>query len=249
MSGTALCLRSRGAAAFYHFLIEGISRFSVLKPWVELCDWILVTGPRVGWKEEWLELAGIPSAKIIWASGLTHLTFDHVVFSSPFLSEQQPTPDHIDRLRALFPIGCRPILDERQRPFLYISRADARARQWQDEAAFLKAYPWIRPIAPADLSAREQVRQFSMARGIVGVHGSGLANLAFASDPFWVVELFPEGRFVPMYGRLAEAAGGKHIAVSLSGNWAQDQEHLASAISLSLEHQLDSSRTGSNAVS
>jgi capsular polysaccharide biosynthesis protein len=233
MPGTALCLRTRGGAAFYHFLFEGLSRLSVLRPWIEMCDWILVTGPRVAWKEGWLELAGIPSAKVIWTLALTHTTFDHVLFASPFLGEQQPTPEHIHRFRALFPIDSETAGSSASsvaKQFLYISRADAGTRRWQDEHAFLAEYPWIEAVTLGGVSARTQAELFSGARGIIGMHGSGLSNLAFAREPFWVVELFEAGQFAPMYGRIAGAAGGKHVGVALTGNWDRDREHIATAI-------------------
>lgn len=227
--GVAMCLRTRGAAAFYHFLIEGLSRLTLLKPWLDLADWLLITGPRTPWKESWLECAGLPLSKVIWTTGLTHLAFDHILFAGPFLKEQQPTAEHVARINALFP-SPRPVEDDPARPILYVSRADAGRRVWAGELGFLDRNPSIQAVTLAGLPAQEQIARFAGARGIIAMHGSGLANLVFARPPFWVIETVQDGRFAPMFGRLTEAAGGDHVALALSGDAAQDERNISAAL-------------------
>jgi capsular polysaccharide biosynthesis protein len=45
-------------------------------------------------------------------------------------------------------------------------------------------------VDPGELSPEEQVRTFAEAECVVGVHGAGLTNLAFAPAGAGVVELF-----------------------------------------------------------
>jgi hypothetical protein len=62
------------------------------------------------------------------------------------------------------------------------------------------------------------------------MHGSGLANVAFAQPPFWVIEMVSDGRFAPMFGRLTQAAGGSHVAVSLPSDPRKEQMAMDEAL-------------------
>ena len=59
-------------------------------------------------------------------------------------------------------------------------------------------------VDPGALSVREQINTFAQAELIVGAHGAGLTNLAFASPGARAIELFPAGYLLPDYWWLAE---------------------------------------------
>ncbi|MCZ8215799.1 MAG: glycosyltransferase family 61 protein, partial [Cyclobacteriaceae bacterium] len=61
-----------------------------------------------------------------------------------------------------------------------------------DEAVELLVKKYDFEIVDTDeLSAVEQVKLFSRASFVIGIHGAGLTNLMFAQQPEKLIELFP----------------------------------------------------------
>ena len=76
---------------------------------------------------------------------------------------------------------------------LYVSRGHARhTRRVENETELMAALEPLgfECIDPGALSPADQVRVFAEAAYIVGPHGAGLTNLAFASPGAAVIELF-----------------------------------------------------------
>ena len=92
---------------------------------------------------------------------------------------------------------------------LFVSRRLARAREhtappWTDKMFRDLGYEMV---DAETLDLAEQIRLFSSAREIVGLHGAGLANMIWAPPGCRIVELFPAGWFNDCYGRLALTCG------------------------------------------
>lgn len=216
LSGAALCLRCLGGQSFYHFLTESLSRLAVLRPLIDHVEHVLVSVEPGTWALQWLEQARVPKEKLVFCDGTTHLAFDTVFFATPFLKEQQPTPDHVTALNAIyFEAGNEP--SSRPKRAIYLSRRDAGSRHWPAEEAFCEQNPDLEVVALAGLNPQTQRDVFAGASLIVGVHGANLASVVFCRPPFQVVELFPERGYTPMYYRWAHAVGGQHAAVHLEG--------------------------------
>jgi len=62
-------------------------------------------------------------------------------------------------------------------------------------------------VVAETLDLADQIKLFSSAGGIVGLHGAGLANMIWAPPGCRIVELFPPGVFNDCYGRLALTCG------------------------------------------
>ncbi len=74
---------------------------------------------------------------------------------------------------------------------IYVSREDVSGRNMHNEKEVLEIldkYKFERVI-PGNLSIVDQIKTFSEASVIVGPHGAGLANLVFATQGAFVVEL------------------------------------------------------------
>jgi capsular polysaccharide biosynthesis protein len=77
------------------------------------------------------------------------------------------------------------------RGLLFVARSDAVRRVIVNEpelANALQAYGF-RIIVPSVLSARQQIEAFSSSNVIVAAHGAALANLVFAPEGAFVIEL------------------------------------------------------------
>ncbi|WP_310621073.1 glycosyltransferase family 61 protein [Flexibacterium corallicola] len=82
-----------------------------------------------------------------------------------------------------------------QKPFrkIYVCRQDAKIRQVLNEQKLidlLGSYGF-EVVTPGNLSHKEQVKVFSEAKIVVGVHGAGLTNLMFTQPEGHVIEIFP----------------------------------------------------------
>jgi capsular polysaccharide biosynthesis protein len=87
---------------------------------------------------------------------------------------------------------------------IYVSRFGARARRMLNEQALVDALKPLgfRIIAGEGLSFADQVRTFANANFIIGAHGAGLVNAAFARPNSTLFELRPLNRYgdSPMWG-------------------------------------------------
>lgn len=97
----------------------------------------------------------------------------------------------------------------------YISRSDARGRSVVNEDA-VKAV--LRRHGFEDLvlsgrSAAEQIRLFSEAEAVIGVHGAGLTNVLFAPPTCKVLEILPPLVATPAYWMLATSIGQRYRAL------------------------------------
>lgn len=92
---------------------------------------------------------------------------------------------------------------------LYVSRRDARKRRPHQEAAIEAALGQrgFESVALAQMPFAEQVRLFTEAQTVVGVHGAGLTHMAFAPASTQLVELFPSTKVKDTYFLLCHRRG------------------------------------------
>jgi len=92
---------------------------------------------------------------------------------------------------------------------LYVSRRLARARTQAEQPAVDETLRDLgyEVVVAETLDLADQIKVFSSARGIVGLHGAGLANMIWAPPGCRIVELFPTGVFNDCYARLALTCG------------------------------------------
>lgn len=109
---------------------------------------------------------------------------------------------------------------------IYVSRRDARFRHVVNED---ELYARLRPlgfrmIVPGRLSVAEQIREFSGAKLIVGVHGAALSNIVFAPDHAAIVEINSSSMaMMDDYRRIASSVG-QRMATVTSQTYADPHE-------------------------
>ena len=71
-------------------------------------------------------------------------------------------------------------------------------------------------VEPGELSVREQINLFAGAQAVIGLHGAGMTNIAFAPRGATVIELQPAGldwaRTV-LFWNIAAVAGHRYAQV------------------------------------
>lgn len=92
---------------------------------------------------------------------------------------------------------------------LYVSRRLARDRAEAEPPPIERALRDLGygVVVAETLDLADQIRLFSSARAIAGLHGAGLANMIWAPPGCRIVELFPAGAFNDCYARLALTCG------------------------------------------
>jgi capsular polysaccharide biosynthesis protein len=199
---TVLVLYHAWHGNYGHWLFDCLP---ALRPWLDLLDRnrLAVLVPALqSWQSRTLELLGIQTASIVQAADETLLCANAVVpgLLTPGIEPLTPKPVYylpqpatavVETMRTLKQ-GVRPPTSLRSPEKIYISRRGMVSwRQMRNEAEVEAALDRLgfTIVRPQDLSFDEQVATFAGARVVVGPHGAGLTNAAFAPSGCLVVDL------------------------------------------------------------
>jgi hypothetical protein len=98
---------------------------------------------------------------------------------------------------------------------IFVSRSDATQRMLLNEKSitdFLTKNHGFRVVVPGNMSVAQQIEYFSNASIVVGPHGMGINNFAFAKSPKLLVELFQPNWVREAYCRQAQIKGATYAA-------------------------------------
>lgn len=204
LAGVTLSLVVRSAVSFFHFLHDALPRLHLLGSDLAAVDHVLVGGEPGSFASAWLDRAGVPSEKIIWAGPLTHFTCDQLLFTSELSADQQPTPWNLSAVRSV--VRCPAPAPPGHR-VVWLSRKSAGTRQFKWEDDLLRACPTVETPDLSQLTPAQQLSLFAETAVLIAPHGAGLTNIAFCPPGTQLVELFPEFPTFPLYARWAQVAG------------------------------------------
>jgi len=111
---------------------------------------------------------------------------------------------------------------------IFVSRSDASQRKLLNEeeiSNYLVESHGFTVVTPGQMSLSKQIQYFANASIVVGPHGMGINNFAFASAPKLLLELFQPCWVREAYCRQAQIKGAKYAAYigkSVDGNLAID---------------------------
>ena len=117
---------------------------------------------------------------------------------------------------------------------LVVSRKGAPRANNLIESAILNQIPNAKLIDPSDLSIAEQIRIFSSAKLVIGLHGGALTNVIWMSSSGMLIEVFNHVYRTADYERLCAELGIDYLGIE-----AVDME--ASQVALSVRRYLDES--------
>jgi capsular polysaccharide biosynthesis protein len=204
--GSVGVLSTRGSDNYYHFVLDVLPRLELLRRAGAEPDAYLVNR-STRFQRDMLDHLGLTADRCLGDEKYPHVRADELVVPS-LPDDDLRTPSWIvPWLRTRF------LPDDLRAPHrrLYVSRGHAKhTRRVENEAELVDALaPFgFEVIDPGTLSPAEQVRAFAEAECIVGPHGAGLTNLAFAAPGAAVVELFARDYVNECFWALASTVEG-----------------------------------------
>ena len=193
---------------FYHWMIDSLPRLLAYDRSPQLHDIpIILPKSAPGFVAESLKLTGYRSKAIFLENGVYRFRTLHML---TMLSDTpEVSPDAIEWLNSKFSEGSPKQTGPKR---IYVSRKDAKIRFVSNEAQLANVLSefGFETVVTSDLSLEKQVDLFRQAEYIIGPHGAGFANLAFARPGSTFVEFFPRSYFSPSYNRIAGIRGLKY---------------------------------------
>ncbi len=204
--GSVGVLTTRGSDNYYHFLTDVLPRVELLRrAGAEPESFVVNRTAR--FQRDFLDQLGLTADRCLGSDKYPHLRADQLVVSS-LPDDNLKTPRWIvPWLRAQF----LPDTVDRPHRRLYVTRGDKRhTRRVENEAALLAALAPLgfEIVDPGAMAPTAQVRTFAEAECVVGPHGAGLTNLAFAPPGAVVVELFARDYVNECFWALASTVEG-----------------------------------------
>ncbi len=203
LAGRVVSLTSVWAGSnFAHFLVDGLARLALVeRSAVGPSDWYVVA--PTGGAEDWVERAGLPLDRVVWARPGVEYVADELVVSS-FPRPGRVCPAWLPEwLRRRLGVGS----DDRDAAtdVVYLARrAPTRmltsSRAIEARMAALGGRV-LMPAVGVDVRA-----DLARARVIIGPHGAGLTNLVFAPPGGRMLFLVPTDQPDSFFFTLAAAA-------------------------------------------
>ncbi len=216
IEGRVAVLSSLSAQVYYHWLIDALPRFGVLRQGginFQEIDWFVVNSLAKPFQRETLAVLGIPEEKIIESDRLPHLKATELIVPS--------FPGHLDwvpretieflRQNFLAPF-LAPVGGKNYPQRIYISRVGAKYRQVLNEKEvidFLQPFDF-QVVLLEKMSVKEQAALFAAAKIIVAPHGAGLTNLVFCTEGTKIVEFFSPRYLRTDYWMVSQELGLEH---------------------------------------
>lgn len=217
---TYILLPSNG---FYHSLLEDVPLFlNIIARFSDVT--VLIPENSNSWIQE---LARMYSSRVVTVP--RYYKPQKHYFVSRGGDSGWPHPADVKILRA----SLKPAIGIPPKNHVYVSRLkSSRSPVFEAKlCAALESMGWIIAYME-DLALIDQIKVFSSAKVLAGVHGAGLAGIVWMEPGTSVVELGPN-RYVPCYTRLATIVGLNYLRVEFEDNMSELEVILKSIISFS----------------
>ena len=175
-------------------MIDSIAKLGLLKESGKFdeVDFFLVPNYKYKYHKEYLDHFGITPDKIIVEDAEPHIQADFLMISSYVQIEFHHPQWALDFLYKSF---ITPDKTRKQDKLIYIPRGDAAVnRKVLNEHELMDALKKLgfEVHYLAEMTVPDEARLLNSARIVVGVQGSGFANLVFCEPGTKVLEIFPE---------------------------------------------------------
>jgi hypothetical protein len=213
IGGLSVSLLGPWTGNYYHWLLQTLPRLELAARLVPLhqIDHVLVPEPVNAFQSESLQIAGIAQHQVLGIRIEESVVAEQCVMST-IPGENRYVPSWVvDYLRQLISKS-----GESEHDRLFIARGGGSRRQIinsQEVDEVLQEFAFHR-IDPGGMSFSEQVRAFSGARIVCGVHGAGLSNIVFCNQRTDLLELLPSNYLYPCFSRLSCACNLRYFGLS-----------------------------------
>jgi capsular polysaccharide biosynthesis protein len=227
LNGNIAVLGTAGTYNYHHWLYDTFCRIYLLKlaGVFDKIDYFIIDFTGLSFQKESLLRIGIPIEKIICANDNWRFHIEAETLYIPSLPSKLGRvgvwPVHFLRETFLEKSPNTPVR-------LYISRRKATSRKLVNEEEiirFLEGEGFIE-FFPEDHSIVETAACFSKADFIVGVHGSGFANLAFIGKNTKVIDIVAPLHLDPYYWMLSNRNQSHYGYLFGKGKRAEEHKDL-----------------------
>lgn len=210
--GTVAVIATPGSTNYHHWLYDLMPRFHLLRKaeMLDQIDYFILNYSGTSFQKQCLSKLGIPTEKIIVSRNRWkfHISADILIVPSLPDTLSQSNAWSISYLRSLFLRDGAVSIIKR----LYIDRRKAATRKvinQQELDTFLDVNGFER-FFPEDYSIDETAKVFAAAEIIIGIHGSGFANVVFCSQGVKVIDIVAPYHVDPVYYILTNGVGGTY---------------------------------------
>jgi capsular polysaccharide biosynthesis protein len=226
LKGTIAVLGTAGTYNYHHWLYDTFARVHLLQMAgvFDKIDYFIIDYSGLPFQKESLQKVGISFEKIICANDNWRFHVEAETLIVPSL------PSKLGRV-GVWPVQyLRDTFLEKlvQQKRLYISRRKAKSRKLVNETeiySFLQSKGFIE-FFPEEHTIAETASCFAGADYIVGVHGSGFANLAFISQQAKVIDIVAPMHLDPYYWMLTNRNQGKYAYIFGEGERPDENQDL-----------------------
>lgn len=196
---------SQRTGNYYHWLIEELPRAISTRDTIG--EHVIVLGRgQPEYVQDSLSLYGFNAIHELERTS----RFENVILPARGMDSGWPHPNDIHALRSIEVPEPQKSLPRR----FFIKRQGVRrpvANEGELEARLLELN--IETIVLEDLGFEDQVALFSSATTVVGLHGAGLANLAFCKPTVKVFELAPVNRSIQCFETICKHIGAEYMRI------------------------------------
>jgi capsular polysaccharide biosynthesis protein len=236
LKGKIAILGTAGTYNYHHWLFDTAARVHLLKKagLFDQVEFFIIDYNELSFQKESLKELGIPVEKIIRSNDNWRFHVEAETLIIPSLPSRLGRVGEwpVTFLRSVF---LQKNLEAPVR--LYISRRKAPSRKLVNEEAlfqFLQSEGFIE-FFPEDHSIVETAAYFSSADFIVGVHGSGFANLTFLNQGAKVIDIVAPLHLDPYYWMLTNRNGGSYGYLFGEGGRVEEDKDLVTS---KIDHDL-----------
>ena len=206
LNGSVMSLLTGGGgnSNYWHWLFDVLPRLKICEKFKKLdsINYFLFPSLEQNFQKETLRLLGFPEKKLLSSKNYRHIKADEIIVSDhPYMLTNNPHSDAqkipiwiINWLKEKF-LNKKSKLKTAYSKKIYIDRTDSKSNiahlrtlKNENEVRALLLEKGFDIVKLSELNFNNQVKLFNDAECIVGLHGSGFANLPFCEPQTKVVE-------------------------------------------------------------
>lgn len=217
IDGTAISIMDDVFGLNYcHWICDWITRLAPFAERLSQPDFYILVSPiTTDWQLRTLELCGVEKNRIIPVAPWQAVQAHKLIVLSDVSNIRHPAQRgatwamsflHTNIASSARMLFTSPYVENKK---IYISRSDASGRRIENEVELLKYLSGCgyKSVVLSEMSFEEQIKTFSNATHVIGIHGAGLTNIVFCNRGTTVLEILPETYGTPAFCVLALAGG------------------------------------------
>lgn len=212
INGTVAVIASPGANCYYHWLLQILPRFELLKRSGLQYDYIYLFPLTEKYQFESLTLLGIDLTKVIYGYDNQQIVADKILVPSISINNGAKMQSWVAGF--LKEKILKKETGKIKKRKIFISRKKAKVRRIinEDEVINFLAGYGFEPVCLEDFNLQEQAEIMNSADMVIAPHGSGITNVVFCNKGSTIVEIFNFEGFTQPFNKICKRLGLKHYS-------------------------------------